>query len=547
MIVVLLQLAGAAALILWAVRQIRNGVERAFSAQLRGWLRHSDGARARAAATGGLAALLLQSATAVTMLCAGFAVSGTMAPATGLAIVLGADLGSAAVVQVLLLRMDWLAPLALLIGASLFLRGSGRRKQVGRILVGLGLILTALDLMRAATAPLRDSPMVEMAAGYLGTDLLAAFALGAVLAWAMHSSVAAVLLFVTFAAEGLIGLPAALALVLGANLGGGAIAFGLTLGAEPPARQLTAANLALRGGGAALALLGLALMPADWLPAWPAASAAMGLHLGFNAALVLLGLPLIGPVTRLAGWALPVAADTPAPRVSALNPEALQDPERALACATRELLRMGEEIESMLTPAMSLFADWDPSRAEAIAKREAAVDKMHFETKLYLAKLHQGEQSEAVASRAMQLATVAANLENAGDVISDALVGMAKRMHAQGLAFSQDGWRELDDFHDRVRANAQIALNVLMSADPDAARQLIEQKEEARRVEAELQRRHLARLRSGGPESLETTNIHQEVLRALKQVNTGFCFVGYPIAEQSGELRQTRLKGAVGR
>jgi phosphate:Na+ symporter len=166
---------------------------------------------------------------------------------------------------------------------------------------------------------------------------------------------------------------------------------------------------------------------------------------------------------------------------------------------------------------------------------------MYFDTKLYLAKLHQKQIPEKIAHRSMELSSVAINLEAAGDVISKNLLGMAHKVHDKGLKFSPQGWRELCDFHDRVLSNVQLSLNVLMTNGVDAARQLVEEKETVRDVEAELQRRHLERLRKGTTESIETSNIHQETLRALKQINTAVSMVAYSILRDTGELLPSRL------
>ncbi|MAN98843.1 MAG: Na+/Pi-cotransporter, partial [Roseovarius sp.] len=193
-----LQIAGAAALLIWSVRLVRTGVERAFSAELRLWLRRSGQSRVLAAFTGMIAAMALQSSTAVAILTAGFVASGGIAIAAGLAILLGADLGSALVAKLLLARQAWLIPVLLLGGVVLFLRGHQRRvRQGGRILIGLALIFVSLDMLRAATEPLTDAPAAAAAMQYLARDLLTAFLIGALLAWLVHSSVAAVLLFAT--------------------------------------------------------------------------------------------------------------------------------------------------------------------------------------------------------------------------------------------------------------------------------------------------------------------------------------------------------------
>jgi len=385
--VFLIQIAGAAALLLWAVRLVRTGVERAFATQLRQGLRRAAGNRVLATVTGFVSAMLLQSSTAVAVLVSNFAAKGALTGAVGIAMLLGADLGSALVAQILLARPGVLVPALILIGVVLFLRSNQRRlRQSGRILIGLALIFVSLDMLRTATAPIIQSEGAVAVLGYLDSDLLTAFLLGAVFAWVVHSSVAAILLFVTMVAQGALPPMAAMAMVLGANLGGAMIAFVLTLAADVRARRIVTANLVLRGGGALLVLLALNLRLLD--PAWlgmTEAGQVMALHLVFNLVLCLLTVPLVGLIARFSEHLLKDDVTKSSDRgLSALDPSALNDPPRALSCAARELLRMGELVEKMLVAAMGLYETWDDRIAASIQDDERALRRMHQELKLYL-------------------------------------------------------------------------------------------------------------------------------------------------------------------
>ena len=548
MILFVVHLAGAVALLLWAVRLIRTGVERAFMSQMRVGLRRASQRPATAALGGAAAAIMMQSSTAVAMLAAAFAATGALPPVAGLALLLGADVGSAIVAQILLSPLTAIVPLLLLVGVGLSLRAKARGpKQTGRILIGLALVLLSLQMIRTATEPLRDSPFVGIVVSYLESDLFSAFAMGALLAWAMHSSVAAVLTFVTFAAEGLLPALPAVALVLGANLGGAAIPFILTLSAPMVARRVIVSNLILRGGGAVLVLLGLVYATPDLsIIGKTAARQVINAHLLFNLALAVVAMPLVAPMLHLAGRLLPDVPGSGPGRLSALDLGALAHPERALVCATRELLRMGESVHGMLSPTLRLLRDWDEVTAQAIAASENQVDRMHFEIKLYVAHLQEHPLTPAQARRALDIATIANNLEDAGDQVSTHLVDVARRMQREGLSFSDGGWSDLTDFHDCVLGNAQLALNVLMTNDLESARQLVEEKDRIRKTEQTLQARHLDRLRTGTPSTVETSNLHQETLRALKQINTAFSLVAYPIAEEAGDLLSSRLTATPG-
>lgn len=540
----MIQIAGAAALLLWAVRLVRTGVERAFATQLRQGLRRASDNRLLAAISGLVSAMLLQSSTAVAMLVSNFASKGALSAAVGVAMLLGADLGSALVAQILLARPGILVPALLLLGVALFLRSNQRKlRQTGRILIGLALIFVSLDMLRTATAPIIQSEGAVAVLGYLDSDLLTAFLLGAVFAWVVHSSVAAILLFVTMVAQGALPPMAAMAMVLGANLGGAMIAFVLTLAADVRARRIVSANFALRGGGALVVLLALNLDALD--PTWLGLDAAvqvMGLHLAFNLALCLMALPFVGLIARMSkGVMRDPNVQSLGRGMSALDPAALEDPPRALGCAARELLRMGEVIEKMLVAAMGLYEVWDDRVASAIRDEDKALRQMHLDLKLYLAGMNRHKLDDSAVNGAIEASLMAANLEAAADQVARKMTDLARKLSHEGISFSKSGKQEIDDFMDRIQANVQLALTVMMTRNPDDARELVAEKESIRTAEQRLQSKHLTRLREGVSESIETSAIHQETLRILKQVNTSFAMAGYPILDESGDLLSSRL------
>ena len=542
---IVIQIAGAAALLIWAVRLVRIGVERGFAAPMRSWLRHSTKNRLLAAGTGMGAAVLLQSATAVAFLVSNFVSKGALGAAAGLAILLGADVGSAVVTQLLMVRQPLLIPLLLLIGVSVFLRGNGSNtRQIGRIMIGLALIFVSLEMIRGATEPMISHPGMQAIMAYLGGDLLTGFVIGAVFAWGVHSSVAAVLLFVTLTGQSILPTPAAAAMILGANLGGGVIAYVLTYSAPIASRRMVMANLILRGGGAALVLLGIVAMP-DLLTGLGTTPdrQAINLHLAFNVGLALVAFPFVGPIMAVASYLMPERPDQPRGLkvTSALDPALLDRPGRAIDCAARELLAMGQKIEQMLITVEPIYDQWNTATASLIADQDKAVKQTHLEIKLYLARLGQKGMDEDLSRRSMELASISSSLDSASDAIARIMLELAKRLDLQNLQFSSQGSEEIRDFMDRVQGNVQLALNVMMNQNPAKARELVAAKEKVRKVEQKLQRSHIGRLREGLSESIETSNIHQETLRALKQINTAFSMVGHPILLKSGDLLKSRL------
>jgi phosphate:Na+ symporter len=545
---VLLHLAGAVALLLFATRQVRTGVERAYGDVLRLKLRSILKNPLLAVGAGALLAICLQSATAVALIVGSFAGSGIVGGTAGLLAVLGADVGSSLVVKLLSFDLEVLTPICLVAGTVLFMVTSRRDLlQLGRILIGIGLLVLSLRLIGEASEPLRESRILPVIVNYLSGDPVTAFLLAAIMTWLFHSSVAAILLVVALAARGLVPVELGVVLVLGANLGGGIIAVVLSRAAPRKARIVPLGNLIMRGMGALIALVAVILFaPPLGLLGAEIPDQLVHAHIAFNLALVLLGMPFASLVYRLAERLTQINApaqedDLAAAEISALSEAALDTPSQALANATREVVRVCETIEIMLNRIMELYEAADDDKIKALAALDDRVDRKHAAIKLYLAKVTSRQLTEAEALRCQELIGACVKLEQVGDIIVRNMLAHVKKKLDRGLEFTPEGWRELSSFHASVMANARLAFNVLVSRDPATARQLVEEKDRLRDVEKATSKSHFARLREGTAKSVETSSIHLDTVRDLKQINSLLASMAYPVLEEQGLLRGSRL------
>jgi phosphate:Na+ symporter len=534
---VLINIAGAVTLLLWATRMVRTGMERSQKAVLHRLLSQGKRGHVKSAALGGFVAILLQSSTAVALIAAGFAASGKLTLSAGLATMLGADLGSAIVVQLLSINPAWLMPILMIVGGVLFFRGHNRDiRQAGRIVIGIALILMSLRLIGEATMPLREAEVLPDIVAYLAGDPLTAFLLAAAFTWVIHSSVAFILLVATFAMQGLVPFELGAALVLGANMGSSIIAFMLTRGGSAAARRITLGNFIFR---AVLAVIGLGLLWLSHLPGTllgpDAARQIINFHLVFNIALLLIALPLTAPMAKLTTRLVRSAPQLSHPLVSPmrLDDKLISNPALALASTKRELLRMAEIVERMLQPIMDLYENADPEKIREIKQLEQAVNAAQSDIKLYLSRIHYADPGSAEALRGQELAQLAINLEYVGDAVVKTLVKLAESRAEQKVKFSPAGWRELNDLHHRVVDNLHLALNVLMSEDRAAAKLLLEEKASLGIAGRASAAEHLARLREGAQQSIATSDLHLETIRALKTINSLLASVAYPILRQT--------------
>lgn len=547
----LLHLAGAVALLLWATHMVRTNVEDAWGDALRMKLRHTLKNPVLAVAAGGALAVAFQSATAVTLLVASFAGSGIVSGTAGLLSVLGADLGSAFVVKLLSHDLSLLVPVAVLAGTVIFLSSErGPWRNFGSILVGIGLMILSLRLIGEASEPLRESRILPVIINYLSGDPITAFLVAAVMTWLFHSSVAFILLVAALAARGLVPAELGIVMVLGANLGGGLVAAGLSRTMQPASRAVPFGNLALRGAGAVVALIGLIVVspPLDALGSTPALRIVHA-HIVFNAALIVVGLPLAGFVSRAIERLLASTAAKPRlaledREASALDPDALNTPSRALANVSRAVVGMCETVEVMLKTIMELYEDADQPRMEALAALDDRVDRKHAAIKLYLAKISTKGMSDDEGRRTQELLEGCVKLEQVGDiVVRNMLVHVRKKLDRH-LTFTPEGWRELSNLHAMVLANARLAFNVLISRDPETAFQLVQEKDRMRELERQTSQRHFERLREGTARSIETSAVHLDTIRDLKQINSLLASIAYPVLEEHGLIGRTRLRAA---
>jgi phosphate:Na+ symporter len=538
---VLLDLMGGVALLLWGLHMVRSGILRAFGADLRYVLSKALANRFAAFAAGlGLTALL-QSSTATALMTASFCSEGMVELVPALAIMLGANVGTTLIVQVLSFNVTLAAPFLFIVGVIAFQSGAGpRTKNLGRVAIGFGLMLLALHTLIDTLAPAENAPTVKVLLAAIADQPVLCIIIAAALTWAAHSSVAIVLLVMSLAYSQFIDPAATIAFVLGANLG---TAINPLIEAahrdDPASYRLPLGNLLNRLVGVVLAVLLLRPIAVGMAALQPnPAKMAAEFHIFFNIALALVFIGLLDPIAAALQWMLPVrsvAQDAATPHY--LDDSAIDTPSLALANAARETLRMGDIVETMLQQIMTALMTDNRSLVNEVSRMDNIVDRLHEAIKLYVTKVTRGSLEENEGRHAMEIISYAINLEHVGDIIDRNLCEVAAKKIKRRLKFSDDGAAELTAFHKRVVDSFKIACVVFMSGDVAQARKLIAEKAELRAAEIAAAERHFERLREGRPETVQTTSLHLDILRDLKRIHSHICSVAYSALEAAGEMK----------
>jgi len=545
---ILLNLLSGVAMLVWGTHIVRTGILRVFGADLRRALGRSTSNRFMAFFAGVAVTGLVQSSNATAVIAASFAAQGMLTLVSGLAIMLGADVGTALMARILTLDLSWLSPLLLLFGVMIFLsRKQERSGQMGRTAIGLGLILLALHLIVEAAQPMMQGAGVKVMFGALTGDSTLDALVGAAFAMISYSSLAAVLLTATLASSGVISLKVALCLVIGANLGSGFLALIGTLTQNAAGRRLAVGSFVFKLAGALL-ILPFTTELAENLPRLISdpRDAVVGFHLLYNTVRCLACLPLIDPIAGICQRMLPDSVDGGTEfRPLHLDQAALSTPTLALANAAREALRIGDIIRVMLDNVVELMRTNNVLKARETVRMDDDVDQLYTAVKTYLARISREQLDEVDSRRWTDIITLTINLEHAGDILERIVGNIEEKKIAHGLSFSDAGLVELEDLHTRVAGNLQLGLSVFLNSDLRSAERLLAEKERFRDLERAYAYTHLDRLAGQTARSIETSALHLDVINDLKRLNSLFCSTAYPVLDAAGALRGTRLRKKV--
>ncbi|MGV0878895.1 Na/Pi symporter [Martelella sp. FLE1502] len=527
----LIQLMSGAMLLLFSVRFMRIGIERLWSAQIRQGLSDTSSIGGNLIKGAGLG-FVMQGATVVMLMAAGLAGTGAIPLVSATVLALGADMGSALAVRFLQLPVSALGPFAVLMGATAYLRAKNPQfRNLGRVLLGLGLVFLSLSIIRNTVEPISAMEGTAALVGYLNKDVITAVIAGIVLTFVMHSSVAAVLTAIAFAAHAAFAPTAALGFVLGCNIGSALLPLWLLQGEAAGARAVAAVVAILRTGLAVVlvALLAILKNRIDAFVVLPADETMLAGHLVFNFALLFLA-PGCARLCRVFERRSGVNASS-----SSLPPKATSDIRLALPALKRMLSDMLDIATAMLN--------------EVTSNRSEVTTMQALETRMNagLAAIrdvyahYPGADAKAMTDME-QILDFAIRVERCGDVLSGKLHRLHLAQMQSGARFSDEGKEEIAGLVEAVRETILIAHDAAWTGDAATAERLVLQKQNVASLEAASRGRHLARLRSGNLASLASSDEHLETIAALKEVNSKFATIGYAVLERSGGLTKTRLK-----
>lgn len=522
--------------LLYGVRLITEALQNDAGLRLRRYVQFLSTYPLAAFGVGMGMTMVTQSSGAISSLLVSLVSVGVLPLTIAIITLLGTDIGSAIMVQFLLFPISDLAYVMMGVGALVaMVTRHGPRKGIGQACFGFSLVIFGLAALEAGSRPLAGNHLILLIFESLVASPLVLVLIGMGLTMAFSSSIAGIGLVIVLASNGSLPLAAAVALMLGSNVGSTVTAMLTALSRGSVAgRRLalvhTGTNLVVACVG--LLMLGPVTALLSHIPLPPATLVALS-HLGFNLILVLLFIPLCRPLAFLVEKLLPEAdttASTSMPRIL-ITADACVIPAVALGQAMREVGHMTDLFTEMLAQSIHAFEGKSTDVPEAIKGLDDQLDELNEALKYYLVQLDEAQMTPQQKQRQVALLYVIADLEAMGDLLDKQWMRLARRKRRKQIAFFEQDWQEIVDYHRDLTAVVQLAFAALAAQDAQAAANFFTQKTILSQKKRVLQMQHMRRIQAGVASSVESSALHLDVLSSMRTLLSHASAIAHVVQE----------------
>ena len=518
MVEVLFSVAGGLAVFLFGLRILSDALKRAVGDRMRVVIERLTGKAYRGALVGMVTSATLQSSTMTMVLLIGMINAGILTLAQGIGVMLGSEIGTTLTAQIIAFKIGFYYMPSIAVGYFLGETFRGKKAgDVGRIILGLGLVFLGMSIFTGGLKGLAESPVILRLLQACGNNVFLGVLVGAAVTAAIHSSAAMTALVIGLGGSGLISLPAAIAIVLGANIGTTVTAQIASIGTSLSSRRLAVTQLVVNVAGVAAFLpflpwfVRLVEMTSSSLPRQIANA-----HTIFNVAVTLALIPCVGVLVWVARMLVRGREETSQRRAQFLGEQFLATPAIAVHQAERELVRMGEMTTAMIRACQQGIVKRDPTETASVAEVEEAIDGLKESVDAFLDRIDGSTLSGKDERRLHVLRHIAADIERVGDQSVNITV-RADKLLARKRSLSASAIEELSDMFDHAIELYQLSLAALEAEDTEGAKRALELEKHLDELETRYKAHHVARLETEECDS-EAGILFIEILHNLERI-----------------------------
>ena len=545
-------LIGGLALFILGMEMMSDGLKKAAGSKMRSILSTITNNRFLAVITGIFVTIGMQSSSATTVMLVSFVQAQLMTFSQSLGIILGASIGTTITAQLIAFKITDYALLIVGIGVLIKLIANTKKlKNIGSGILGFGILFLGMWLMSDSMFPLRTyRPFIELLL-HLENPIMGIL-IGTVFTALIQSSGAFIGIVIVLGSQGLITLEAAIPLLLGSNLGTSITAILASINSSREAKRVALAHSIFK-------ILGIILF-AWWIPSFAdlirTFSPATGFditspdnfdalprqianaHTFFNIILTIILLPGINIAAKLVTKMLPDIPEEEEEehfKTKYLEDNLISTPALALSLTKAEIIRMAFKIKTMIEGIVPLFFSYNPEKLDLIVEKEAEIDFLNVKINRYLRKISQESIVEERSDEIFQLMHTATEIEQIGNVIAKRLVPLAKKKNKNNINFSEEGEKEIKEYHLKTIKQMSRSIEYFKDINLQDAKHIKQKYKKYRLMEQELRRTHFDRLLDEVPETVESSQIHLELIELLKRISSHATNIASMQLESHGE------------
>ena len=534
---------GGLSLFLYGMAKMSDGLKKAAGNQMRKILATLTKNRVVALFVGAFVTMVIQSSSATTVMLVSFVQAQLMTYVQSIGIILGANIGTTITAQLVAFKLTDYALLMIAVGFALTVFSKKESlRHIGEAILGFGILFFGMKIMSDSMKPLRSfEPFIDMMKGL--ENPFFGLMIGAAFTALIQSSSAFTGIVIVLAQQGLLTLEAGIPLILGANIGTCVTAGLASIGTIREAKRVALAHVLFNIGGVVIFVW---LIPplAELVRSLSSVSGLSGMeklaaetprqianaHTIFNISVGLIFLPFTGILAKQVYRLLPRIEETKGikPALWHLDDSQIATPAIAVKLAQTEMLRMIKILSRMLDSCFYPFINDEPKQDEVYAQlslidgidmREEKIDFLEEHITNYLFQVSRGELNASQAEEAFSLISMADNMESVGDIIHRNIVPLIYKKQALKEPFSKEGEKELVAFHTKVMKQMSRLSEAFSELNLEMAQKVLNKDIKYQNLEAEYRQAHMKRVQKEKTKSVETHEVHMELMDMLKQIN----------------------------
>lgn len=502
----LFQLVGGLGFFFLGMKTMSDGLKRVAGEKLKQFLHKVTKNRFYGVFIGALATVFVQSSSVTTVFVVGFVNAALINLSQAIPLILGANIGTTftawLVSSMSIFKISKYALPAVGIGFALNAFGKGRRKNVGLVLLGFGILFTGLDYMKDAFAPLKDTPLIHDTFLTFSQHPILGVIAGIVFTVLLQSSSATIAIVQVMAFNGLISLDAAIPIILGDNIGTTITAQMAAIGGNINARRAAMSHTIFNTLGTAYILvfvyLGFytnivkAIVPGELSSVNIMFHIAVA-HSVFNVMNTLIFLPFVSVLEKVSVMLVPKKADTIDFETQYLEDHLLDSPNLALEQIHKEIGYMLKISQKAVNHAVSAFFELNAGKAKKANELEAVTDSLQHQITQYMVKL---SQKKLMMDESVELPILihhVNDLERIGDHANN-LAELTKRRMENKLQFTDEALAELKEMSEEINKMFDEAHQTFLNADKISAARVMMYEKNVDQLEKRFKQNHVERL-----------------------------------------------------